>query len=68
MSSLCIITRYSCILSQVQFRKQVLELPPELCAGEAVDGEVDEAVGDSAELDNMMDNNCMFPMHGQVIA
>ena len=60
MSSLCIITRYSCILSQVQFRKQVLELPPELCAGEAVDGEVDEAVEDGAELDDMMKDNCII--------
>ena len=46
-------------MSCVQFRKEILELPPELCAGKAVDGEVDEAVEDGAELDDMMKDNCI---------
>ena len=40
------------------FQKYLLELPPELNAGEAVDGEVDEAVEDGAELDNVVKDDC----------
>ena len=45
------------------FQKYLLELPPELNAGEAVDGEVDEAVEDGAELDNVIEDECDFTRH-----
>ena len=45
------------------FWKHIPELPPELPAGEAVDGEVDEAVEDGAELDNVVEDDCGVTGH-----
>ena len=55
-----------CHVHSRYFRKNhLLDLPPELPAPKAVDGEVDEAVEDGAELDHVMeDNSCVT---GQVV-